>query len=87
MSPLVKTKRQANLKDFRRFGAFKELVEQKKRCIQLVRLKAHECQKIPIYTRTRQINFYLVDFLYPHIFKYVFYLVRYICITYTYVTS
>jgi hypothetical protein len=30
MSQLVKTKRQANLKDFKRFGAFKELVEQKK---------------------------------------------------------
>jgi hypothetical protein len=30
MSPLVKTKRQANLKDFKRFGAFKGLVEQKK---------------------------------------------------------
>jgi hypothetical protein len=29
MSPLVKTKRQANLKDFKRFGAFKGLVEQK----------------------------------------------------------
>jgi hypothetical protein len=29
MSPLVKTKRQANLKDFKRFGAFKEFVEQK----------------------------------------------------------
>jgi hypothetical protein len=30
MSPLVKTKRQANLKDFTRFGAFKGLIEQKK---------------------------------------------------------
>jgi hypothetical protein len=30
MSQLVKTKRQANFKDFKRFGAFKELVEQKK---------------------------------------------------------
>jgi hypothetical protein len=30
MSPLVKTKRQANFKDFKRFGAFKKLVEQKK---------------------------------------------------------
>jgi hypothetical protein len=30
MSPLVKTKRQANFKDFKRFGAFKELVQQKK---------------------------------------------------------
>jgi hypothetical protein len=28
-SPLVKTKRQTNLKDFKRFGAFKGLVEQK----------------------------------------------------------
>jgi hypothetical protein len=29
MSQLVKTKRQPNFKDFKRFGAFKELVEQK----------------------------------------------------------
>jgi hypothetical protein len=29
MSQLVKTKRHANFKDFKRFGAFKELVEQK----------------------------------------------------------
>jgi hypothetical protein len=29
MSQLVKTKRQANFKDFKRFGAIKELVEQK----------------------------------------------------------
>jgi hypothetical protein len=29
MSKLVKTKRQANFKDFKRFGAFKERVEQK----------------------------------------------------------
>jgi hypothetical protein len=29
MSSLVKTKRQANFKDFKRFGAFKGLVEQK----------------------------------------------------------
>jgi hypothetical protein len=29
MSQLVKTKRQANLKDFKRFGAFKGVVEQK----------------------------------------------------------
>jgi hypothetical protein len=30
MSPIVKTKSQANFKDFKRFGAFKGLVEQKK---------------------------------------------------------
>jgi hypothetical protein len=29
MSQLVKSKRQANFKDFERFGAFKGLVEQK----------------------------------------------------------
>jgi hypothetical protein len=29
MSPLIKTKRQANFKDFKRFGAFKGLVAQK----------------------------------------------------------
>jgi hypothetical protein len=29
MSSIVKTKRQANFKDFKRFGAFKGLVEQK----------------------------------------------------------
>jgi hypothetical protein len=40
MSQLVKTKRQTNFKDFKRFGAFKGLVEQKKRCIQLVRVCA-----------------------------------------------
>jgi hypothetical protein len=38
MSQLVKMKRQDNFKDFERFGAFKGLVEQKKRCIQLVRM-------------------------------------------------
>jgi hypothetical protein len=37
MSQLVKTKRQANFKDFKRFGAFKGRVEQKK-CIQRVRM-------------------------------------------------
>jgi hypothetical protein len=30
MSQIVKTKRQANFKDFKRFGAFGDLVEQKK---------------------------------------------------------
>jgi hypothetical protein len=29
MSPIVKTKRRANFKDFKQFGAFKGLVEQK----------------------------------------------------------
>jgi hypothetical protein len=78
MSPLVKTKRQANFKDFKRFGAFKGLVEQKnvvfnsfvgqlgffgtrrplKRSFHSRFKLAHSCQKTPIYTRTRQINYY-----------------------------
>jgi hypothetical protein len=37
MSQLVKMKREPNFNDFKRFGAFKGLVEQK-RCIQLVRM-------------------------------------------------
>jgi hypothetical protein len=78
MSPLVKTKRQANFKDFKRFGAFKELVEQKnvlfnsfvcklgffctrghlKRSFHSRFKLAHSCEKTPIHTRTRQINYY-----------------------------
>jgi hypothetical protein len=38
MSQLVKTKRQANFEDFKRFRAFKGLIGQKKRCLQLVRV-------------------------------------------------
>jgi hypothetical protein len=46
MSQLVKTKRQANFKDFKRFRAFKGLVEQKNLVpIQLVR----------VYSRPRNI--------------------------------
>jgi hypothetical protein len=78
MSQLVKTKRQANFKDFKRFGAFKGLVEQKtvvfnsfvcqlgffgtrrplKRSFHSRFKLAHSYQKTPIYTRTRQINYY-----------------------------
>jgi hypothetical protein len=39
MPPIVKTKRQANFKDFKRFGAFKGLVEQKN-----VVFNSFECQ-------------------------------------------
>jgi hypothetical protein len=58
MAQLVKMKRQANFKDFKRFGAFKGLVEQKN----LV-FKSFVCKLVffgtrgkkaqsPIYTRT-----------------------------------
>jgi hypothetical protein len=80
MSSLVKTKRQANFKDFKRFGAFKGLVVQKnvvfnwfvchldffgtrgrlKRSFHSRFKLAHSCQKTPIYTRTRQINYYFI---------------------------
>jgi hypothetical protein len=65
MSQLVKTKRQANFKGFKRFGAFKGLVEQKKT---FVVFNSFVCKfglfwhlwakKDPIYTRTRQLNYY-----------------------------
>jgi hypothetical protein len=38
MSQVVKTKRQANFKDFKRFGAFGGTRRPKKSCIQLVRV-------------------------------------------------
>jgi hypothetical protein len=48
MSQLVKTKRQANFKDFKRFGAFKGLVEQKNVVFNSFVCKlAHSCQKRP----------------------------------------
>jgi hypothetical protein len=64
MSQLVTTKRQANFKGFKRFGAFKLLVEQKN-----VVFNSFVCNvlkwptranKGPIYTQTRQINYYSV---------------------------
>jgi hypothetical protein len=58
MSQLVKTKRQANFKGFKRFGAFKGLVEQKN--VTSVLKWPTRAKKGPIYTQTRQINYYLV---------------------------
>jgi hypothetical protein len=62
MSQLVKTKRQANFKDFKRFGAFKGLVEPKNVVFNSFVCKLglfwHSCQKGPIYTQTRQISYY-----------------------------
>jgi hypothetical protein len=56
MSKLVKTKRQANFKDFKRFGAFKGLVKQKKTLYSTRScVKAHECQKRP-NLRTNSLN-------------------------------
>jgi hypothetical protein len=50
MSQLVKTKRQANFKDFKRFGAFKGLLEQKN-----VVFNSFVCQKRP-NLRTKSLN-------------------------------
>jgi hypothetical protein len=50
MSQLVKTKRQANFKGFKRFGAFKRLVEQKNVVFNSFHSRfkmAHACQKRP----------------------------------------
>jgi hypothetical protein len=87
MSQLVKTKRQANFKGFKRFGAFKELVEQKNvvfnsfvRKLTVVENSSlfdefvcklglftrvlkwpTRAKKGPIYTQTRQINYYFLQ--------------------------
>jgi hypothetical protein len=58
MSQLVKTKRQANFKDFKRFGPFKGLVKQKNVVFNLFVCKLgslwHEWAiKSPVYTGTR----------------------------------
>jgi hypothetical protein len=68
MSHLVKTKRQANFKGFKRFGAFTGLVEQKNVVFNLFVCKLGlfwhswafktRAKKGPIYTQTRQINYY-----------------------------
>jgi hypothetical protein len=66
MSQLVKTKRQANFKDFKRFGAFKGLVGPKNVVFNSFVCKlglfwnswATRAKKGPIYTQTRQINYY-----------------------------
>jgi predicted NUDIX family phosphoesterase len=68
MSQIVKTKRQANFKDFNRFGAFKGLVEQKKVVFNSFVCKLGffrtrdptRAKKNPIYTRTHQINYYFI---------------------------
>jgi hypothetical protein len=67
MSQLVKTKRQANFKDFKRFGAFKGLVEEKtlylpRSCVNWTflalvgvlnaRFTRVKPKQSPIYTRT-----------------------------------
>jgi hypothetical protein len=68
MSQLVKTKRQANFKGFKRFGAFKGLVEQKNVVFNSFVCKLGlfwptRAKKGPIYTQIRQINYYFrVDF-------------------------
>jgi hypothetical protein len=75
MSQLVKTKRQARFKGFKRFGAFKGLVEQKNvvfnSFVYKLSLFWHEwailkwptrAKKDPIYTKTRQINYYYYSY-------------------------
>jgi hypothetical protein len=57
MSQLIKTKRQANFKDFKRFGAFKGLVEQKNVVFNSLVCKLGVLARLA-YTRTRQINYY-----------------------------
>jgi hypothetical protein len=66
MSQLVKTKRQANFKDFNRFEAFKGFVEQKNVVFSSFVCKLpHSCQKEPnLHT-----NSLYIDFIYARIVK------------------
>jgi hypothetical protein len=57
MSQLGKTKRQVNFKGFKRFGAFKGLVEQKN-----VVFNSFMCKLDLFWTQTRQINYYFHNF-------------------------
>jgi hypothetical protein len=72
MSQFVKTKRQRNFKGFKRFGAFKELSNTKtlystRSCVNWAFFGTRftrvlkwptRAKKGPIYTQTRQINYY-----------------------------
>jgi hypothetical protein len=49
MLPLVKTKRQANLKNFKRFEAFKGLVEQKNVVYQINYYFLHIVMKVALF--------------------------------------
>jgi hypothetical protein len=77
MSPLVKTKRQANFKDFKRFGAFKGLVEQKN-----VVFNSFVCKlgffgtRGPLKgsLRTRQINYYYRNMYVYNLKIYIYFL-------------
>jgi hypothetical protein len=62
MSQLVKTKRQASFKGFKRFGALKGLVEQKNVVFKLVRLALVPKKQTQLYTQIRQINYCFVIF-------------------------
>jgi hypothetical protein len=60
MSQLVKTKRQANFKSFKRFGAFKGSSNKKtlySTHFTRVLKWPTRAKKGPIYTQTRQINY------------------------------
>jgi hypothetical protein len=66
MSQLVKTKRQANFKGFKRFGAFKGLVEQKNVVFNsfVCKLGLFWPKKGPIYTNSSN------KLLFLHFFKF-----------------
>jgi hypothetical protein len=68
MSQLVKTKRQANFKGFKRFGAFKGIVEQKNVVFNSFVCKlAHSCQKRP-NLHTNSSNKLLLCYVYLHVY-------------------
>jgi hypothetical protein len=71
MSQLAQTKRQANFKGFKQFGAFKGSSNKKtlystRSCVNWAFLGTRgptRAKKGPIYTQTRQINYYYNTYL------------------------
>jgi hypothetical protein len=73
MSQLVKMKSQANFKGFKRFGAFKGLVEQKNVVFNLFHSRfkmAHACQKRPnLHTNSsNKLLFSLISVIFAQVF-------------------
>jgi hypothetical protein len=67
MSQLVKAKRQANFKDFKRFGAFKGLVEQKTGLF--MALVAHSCHKDPnLHTNSLNNKYTIISYFAAFLF-------------------
>jgi hypothetical protein len=73
MSPLVKTKRQANFKDFKRFGVFKGVVEQKKVVFNLFMPNLHTTYVNNVFSKSAyHLSHYFLKDIHFHLFEPLF---------------